>query len=66
MTIEELRDFLNELIETNPDCKDKEVKIERWEKDSLWDEDNLVYDSVLDVSYGNLTGKEILVIEGEW
>ena len=63
MTIEELRDFLNELIETNPDCKDKEVKIERWEKDSLWDEDNLVYDSVLDVAY--LTDKEILTIEGE-
>lgn len=66
MTIEELRDFLNELIETNPGCKDKEVKVQRWEKDSLWNEDNIVYDSILDVSYGNLTGKEILVIEGEW
>ena len=32
MTVEELRDFLNELIEENPSCKDKEVKIERWEK----------------------------------
>ena len=66
MTIEELRDFLNELIEETPSCKDKEVKIKRWERDDFWNEDNIVYDSVLDVSYGNLTGKEILVIEGEW
>lgn len=64
MTIEELRDFLNELIETNPDCKDKEVKVQRWGKDGLWNEDTLFYDSVLDVAY--LTDKEILTIEGEW
>ena len=69
MTIEELRDFLNELVETNPGCKDKVVKIERWETiypDSPISYQNRVYDSVLDVSYGNLTDEEILVIEGEW
>ena len=65
MTVEELRDFLNELIETNPDCKDKELKIERWGRDDPWNDETLLYDSVLDVSYGNLTGKEILIIEGE-
>jgi len=63
MTIEELRDFLNELIEEIPSCKDKEVKMERWRKDSLWNEDTLFYDSVSDVVY--LTDKEILTIEGE-
>ena len=63
MTIEELRDFLNELIETNPDCKDKEVKIERWGRDDPWNDETLLYDSVLDVAY--LTDKEILTIEGE-
>ena len=63
MTIEELREFLNELIETNPDCKDKEVKIERWGRDDPWNDETLLYDSVLDVSY--LTDKEILTIEGE-
>ena len=63
MTIAELRDFLNELIETNPDCKDKEVKIKRWERDDPWNDETLLYDSVLDVAY--LTDKEILTIEGE-
>ena len=63
MTVLELRDFLDELIEEIPSCKDKEVKIERWRRDDPWNDETLFYDSVLDVAY--LTDKEILTIEGE-
>lgn len=62
LTVLELRDFLNELIEEIPSCKDKEVKMERWETDFYGDQVT-VYDSVSDVAY--LTDKEILTIEGE-
>ncbi len=65
MTVEELRNFLNTLVEENPESKDKEVKILYWDKDETFDDYNeyVAYDSVLDVEYDN--DKEILCIEGE-
>lgn len=65
MTIEELRDYLNELLEKNPESKDKEVKILYWDKDETFDDYNeyIAYDPVLDAEYDG-DGK-ILVIKGE-
>lgn len=65
MTIEELRDYLNELIEKHPESKTDEVKIQFWDKDETFDDYNeyIAYDSVLDAEYD--TYKKFLVIEGE-
>lgn len=65
MTIEELRDFLNELIERDPESKTDEVKIKFWDKDETFDDYNeyIAYDPVLDVEYDS--DKKFLVIEGE-
>ena len=65
MTIEELRDYLNELIERDPESKTNEVKIQFWDKDETFDDYNeyIAFDSVLDVEYDS--DKKILVIEGE-
>lgn len=65
MTIEELRDYLNELLEKNPESKDKEIKILYWDKDETFDDYNeyIAYDPVLDVEYNN--DKKFLMIEGE-
>lgn len=65
MTIEELRTFLNTLVEENPESKDKEVKIRYWDKDETFDDYNeyVAYDPVLDAEYD--TDKKILAIEGE-
>lgn len=63
MTIEELRNFLNTLVEENPESKDKEIKILYWEKDETFDNDEFIaYDSVLGVEYNN--DKKFLMIEG--
>lgn len=61
MTVEELRNFLNTLVEENPESKDKEVKIRYWDKGDLWQ--GVDYDSVLDAEYDN--DRKILAIEGE-
>lgn len=65
MTVEELRNFLNIVMEENPESKDKEVKILYWDKDETFDDYNeyIAYDSVLDAEYD--TSKKFLVIEGE-
>lgn len=64
MTIEELRNFLNTLVEENPESKDKEVKILYWEKDETFGNDEFIaYDPVLDAEYD--ADKKILLIEGE-
>ena len=65
MTIEELTDYLNELLEKHPESKTDEVKIQFWDKDETFDDYNeyIAYDPVLDVEYNN--DKKFLVIEGE-
>ena len=65
MTIEELTDYLNELLEKHPESKTDEVKIQFWDKDETFDDYNeyIAYDPVLDAEYD--TDKKILVIEGE-
>lgn len=63
MTIEELRDYLNDLLEKRPELKTDEVKIQFWEKDETFGDEYITFDSVLDVEYD--TDKKILVIEGE-
>lgn len=63
MTVEELRDYLNELLEKNPESKDKEVKILYWDKDETFGDEYIAFDSVLDAEYDS--DKEILRIEGE-
>jgi hypothetical protein len=65
MTIEELTDYLNDLLEKHPESKTSEVKIQYWDKDETFDDYNeyIAYDPVLDVEYD--TDKKILVIEGE-
>lgn len=64
MTIEELRDFLNELIEEFPDVRDSEVRVERWGTDEPWNDEYRVFDSVQDVEY--LEDKKILVFEEDF
>ena len=61
MTVEELRTFLNTLVEENPESKDKEVKIRYWDKSDLWE--CVGYDPVLDAEYDD--DRKILAIEGE-
>lgn len=65
MTIEELADYLNELIEKDPELKTDEVKIRFWDKDETFDDYNeyIAYDPVFDVEYDS--DKKFLVIEGE-
>lgn len=65
MTIEELTDYLNDLLEKHPESKTDEVKIQYWDKDETFDDYNeyIAFDSVLDAEYD--TDKKILVIEGE-
>lgn len=65
MTVEELRTFLNTLVEENPESKDKEVKIRYRDKDETFDDYNeyIAYDPVLDAEYDN--DRKILAIEGE-
>jgi len=65
MTIEELTDYLNDLLEKHPESKTSEVKIQYWDKDETFDDYNeyIAYDPVLDAEYD--TDKKILVIEGE-
>ena len=63
MTVEELRDFLNELIEEFPDVRDSEVRVERWETDETWNDEYKIFEPVQDVEY--LTDKKILVVEPE-
>lgn len=65
MTIEELTNYLNELLEKHPESRTDEVKIRFWDKDETFDDYNeyIAYDSVLDVEYNN--DKKFLMIEGE-
>ena len=65
MTVEELRTFLNTLVEEDPESRDKEVKIRYWDKDETFDDYNeyIAFDSVLDAEYDN--DRKILTIEGE-
>ena len=51
MTIEELRDLLNNLIEENPDAKDKEVLLEYWGCED--GESVLNFDPITDATYDN-------------
>lgn len=62
-TIEELRDYLNDLLEKHPELKTEEVKIQYWEKDETFGDEYIAFDPVLDVEYNN--DKKFLVIEGE-
>ena len=63
MTIEELRDLLNDLLGKHPESKTDEVKIQYWDKDETFGDEFIAFDPVLDVEYD--TDKKILVIEGE-
>lgn len=63
MTIEELTDYLNDLLEKHPESKTDEVKIQFWDKDETFGDEIIAFDSVLDAEYD--TDKKILVIEGE-
>ena len=63
MTIEELRDYLNELLLKNPELKTNEVKIQYYEKDKTFGDEYLTFNSVLDAEYD--TDKKFLIIEGE-
>ena len=64
MTVEELRDFLNELIEKFPDVRDSEVRVERWETDEPWNDEIRVYGLVDGVKY--LEDEKILVFEEDF
>ena len=64
MTVEELRDFLNELIEEFPDIGDSEVRVERWETDEPWNDEIRVYGLVDGVKY--LEDEKILVFEEDF
>lgn len=63
MTVKELKDFLNELIEEFPDVRDSEVRVECWETDEPWNDEYRVFEPVQNVEY--LTDKKILVVEPE-
>ena len=63
MTIEELTDYLNDLLEKHPESKTDEVKIQYWDKDETFGDEFIAFDPVLDAEYD--TYKKILVIEGE-
>lgn len=63
MTIEELRDYLNELLLKNPELKNDEVKIQYLDKDETFGDEYIAFDSVLDAEYD--TDKKFLIIEGE-
>ena len=65
MTIEELTDYLNDLLGKHPESKTDEVKIQYWDKDETFDDYNeyIAFDPVLDAEYDS--DKKILVIEGE-
>lgn len=64
MTIEELTDYLNDLLEKHPESKTNEVKIQYWDGQEAFGSDECIaFDSVLDAEYD--TDKKILVIEGE-
>lgn len=64
MTIEELRDLLNNLIEENPDAKDKEVLLEYWGFEDY--ECVLKSDSITGTSYETqYYGDKALVLKAE-
>lgn len=64
MTIEELRDFLNELIERDPESKDKEVLLEYWGFEDY--ESVLNFDSITGTSYETqYYGDKALVLKAE-
>ena len=63
MTVEELRNKLNDLLEKHPELKTNEVKIQYWDGQVTFGDECIAFDSVLDVEYNN--DKEILCIEGE-
>lgn len=60
MTVEELRNFLNTLVEDNPESKNQEVRIRCWDKDDLWDEG--VCDTAMSAEYH--AEEKVLIIEG--
>jgi hypothetical protein len=64
MTIEELRDYLNELIERDPESKDKEVLLEYWGFEDY--ESVLNFDSITGTSYETqYYGDKALVLKAE-
>lgn len=64
MTIEELRDLLNNLIEETPDAKDKEVLLEYWGFEDY--ESVLNFDSITGTTYETqYYGDKALVLKAE-
>ena len=63
MTIEELTNYLNDLLEKHPESKTNEVKIQYWDGQGAFGVESIAFDSVLYAEYD--TDKKILVIEGE-